>query len=162
STLRSRDCSVRVSASTGVKRNVAAAFWPVGRTMADLMTHRSPSFDQEPSPKAPDSSNAQERMRLVRGSQPIHCTALPTERVLTVVENDPIRKFWFGAQPSEIRSPSPASVVPAQSPTAHSRTRRCSELLGGVKAVSRTLFRSHWPSFLTWTLVKRTRLGGLP
>src|SRR5262245_5606536 len=63
SRLRSRDCKVMVSASTGVRTNVPVAFCPVGSTSDVLTVHRSPSRDQAPSPNAPDSSKLHERIR---------------------------------------------------------------------------------------------------
>src|SRR5262249_22454496 len=99
---------------------------PSCRTVDDFMTHLSPSLVQAASPKAPESSKLQERMRLACASQPIHCFALPTETFFTVVEKLPMMKFQVSVQLSEMCSTGPWVLSLAHSPIAHSKARRCS------------------------------------
>src|SRR5262245_57297789 len=87
---------------------VALAFLPSGKTVEDLITHLSPSADQVPSPKAPESSKLHERIRLACGSQPIHCLALPTATSLTVVEKLPTMKFRVSVHESDTCSTAPS------------------------------------------------------
>jgi hypothetical protein len=93
SAVRSLDCRLRVSASTGPTTIVAVAFLPSWRVDVVLMTHLLPSLVQAPSPKPPVASKIHDRIRLVTGSQPIQWVALPTETLLTVAVNVPTRKF---------------------------------------------------------------------
>src|SRR5262249_10793926 len=100
--------------------------FPSESTMVDLMTHLSPSLVQALSPKAPVSSKLHDRTRLLRGSQPIHCLALPTDTLFTVVEKLPTMKLRVSVQASETCSTAPSLASLAHSPMAHSRPRRCS------------------------------------
>src|SRR5262249_32721616 len=139
-----------------------AAFFPSWRVEVVLTTHFLPSRVQAPSPKPPVASKAHDRMRLAAGSQPIRFVILPMGTFLSVVENVARRKFWLSVQAIASRSTPPSSASPVQVPIAHSSPRRCCWLLGGSRGAVRTLLRSHCPSFLTWTLVKRERAGGPP
>src|SRR5262249_45415966 len=142
-----------VSASTGARTNVAAAFFPSGRTTDVLTTQFLPSSDHELSPNAPVASKIHDRTRFASGSQPIHCLAVATGTPRAVVETVPVMTPWFSAQSNESRSPSPVPVSPDQSPTSQPRAPRCSALDGGVYGAFRRLLMSHWPSFRTWTRV---------
>src|SRR5262249_38658032 len=126
SIIRSRNCKARVSASTCVTMNVVAAFLPSCKVDVVLRLHLLPSLLQVPSPKPPLASNIHDRSCFVVGSQPIHWVAPPTEVSRNVDVNVASRKFWLSAQVTDSRSTWALLPSSAQSPTAHSRPRKCS------------------------------------
>src|SRR5262245_38979890 len=76
SMVRSVDCHVNVSLSTGARMLVAVSSPPSACTPDDSITQRLPSRVQAPSPKPPSSSKIHDRSWPVRGSLRITCVAL--------------------------------------------------------------------------------------
>ncbi len=122
-TTRSFDCNVAVAASTLVKMWVADASLPSARVPEYLISQRSPSWTQTFSPKPPSASKTQERMRLVRGSQPM-ISVPPCKRAsLPSTLNLRIKNAWLAVQSQAVRRVMPAFEVSLdQSPTSQSRS----------------------------------------